>query len=141
MKCKKYFSMTLRVIFRVCMFEVLSKAVQHIRSRIEKHWVWISNLLNLVTAAAVVSAIVTEVVVAATIVARHRWFSHHRHSPPSMVSHHRLPPSMVAHRHSPRQPLSHEISLMQIGTLDSYHVSNLKFKYLKSLCPFHNKIP
>jgi len=57
-----------------------------------------------------------------TTVAHHRRFSHHRRSPPSMVS----------HRHSPPQPLSHEISLMQMGALDSYHVSNLKFRYLKS---------
>jgi len=57
--------------------------------------------LNLATAIVVT-------VVAAAVVARHRRFSHHRRSPP--------------------QPLSHEISLMQ---MDSYHVSNFKFRYLK----------
>ena len=53
-------------------------------------------------------------------------------SPTSILDHRRLPPSMVSHHHSPPQSLSHEISLMQMGARDSYHVSNLKFRYLKS---------
>ena len=52
----------------------------------------------------------------------------------SILDHRRSPPSMVSHRHSPPQPLSHEIFLMQMGALDSYHVANLKFRYLKSNC-------
>ena len=82
-----------------------------------KGWEAVSlNLATAVAAAAVVSAVVTEVVV-------------HRCSPPSMVSHRCSPLSMVSHRHSPPQSLSHEISLMQMGALDSYHVSNSKFRY------------
>jgi len=122
---KEHSSVALRVIFRVYMFGVLSKTLPSIfhqglrSSEFESQISWISPLLSPPLQS---YPLLSPKLLSPPSILDHLRFSHHRRSPPSMVS----------HRHSPPQPLSHEISLMQMGALDSFHVSNPKFRYLKS---------
>jgi len=123
MTCKKYSSVALRVIFRFYMFGILSKTLPSIF-----HQGWEAVCLNL------------RYLESRHYCRRryscirycHRSCCCHRHSPLSILSHCRSSLSMVSHRHLPPQPLSHEITLMQMGVLNLYHVSNLKFRSLKS---------
>ena len=129
---KKYFSVALRVIFRVYMFEILSKNLSKIFHQGIKGWEVVSLNLRSLESRHSCPRRCSRICCChrsccrrrrfLTTVTRHHRFSHHCRSSPLIVS----------HRHSPPQPLSHEISLMQMGALDSYHVSNLKFIYLKS---------
>jgi len=142
--------MTLKVIFRVYMFGVLSKRLSSIfhqelrTSEFEYHISWISPLSSrLLSPSLLLPPLQSYPLLSpkllsppSTTIARHCRFSHHSHLPLSMVSHRRSPLSMVSYRHSPPQPLLHEISLMQMGAVDSWHVSNLKFRYLKSYYAF-----
>jgi len=125
MTCKKYFSVALKVIFRVYMFRVLSKTLSSIfhqglrSSEFESQISWISPLLSLSLQS--YPLLPSKLLSPPSIL-----------SPLSLATVDGLPSSMVSHCHSPPQPLSHEISLMQMGAPYSYHVSNLKFRYLKS---------
>jgi len=74
----------------------------------------ISNILNLATAVVVVVVVAAAVAAVAVISA----------SVAEVV----IAATTVSHRRSPPQLLSHEISLMQMGALDSHHVKNFKFR-------------
>jgi len=131
MTCKKYSNVALRVIFKVYMFGILSKTLPSIfhqglrSSEFESHrslksrHCWRRRCSHI------------RCYLEAAVVAIDSWPPSIL-SPPSLAIVDSLPPSMVSYRHSPPQPLSHEISLMQMSALDSYHVSNLKFRHLKS---------
>jgi len=128
MTCKKHFSVALRVTFRVYMFEILSKTLSSI---IHQGWEAVSLNLNL---RSLESRHYCRCRCSRICCSHRSWCRHCRLSTTidSLTTVDGLPLSMVSHHHSPPQPLSHKISLMQMGALNSYHISNLKFRYLKS---------
>jgi len=122
----KHSSMILRVILTVYMFEILSKTLLNIFYQRLRNIEFESQISGI--SPSLLSPLLQSYLLLSSPLQSYPLLSPKLLSPPSILS----STSMVSHRYSPPQPLSHEIFLIQMDALDSYHVSNLKFRYLKS---------
>ena len=115
--------MTMKIIFRVYIFGILSRKLPNIfyqelrNSEFESQISLISSLLSPPPPPPFPLPLLLP---PPPLSPSHWWSS-------TVARHRRWSPTV-----SPLQSLSHEISFMQMGALNSYDVSNSKFRYLKS---------